>query len=132
MSVYWSSISWSGRLSPGNLAQHRMTHFQCGNEWSECEYANTLPLPYHMLWSKYDAHVAWPYVYMFHICEFYFSSDLLFWVFLIWYLSFFKYRSRHDSNGKCILLEDIQHSQPHMTLYIAEKNLIGVAIMNLI
>ena len=30
--------------------------------------------------------------------------------------SFFKYLSRQDSNDECILLSEMQHSQPHMTL----------------
>ena len=30
----------------------------------------------------------------------------------------FKCRSRHDSNEECILLADIKHSQPHITLYL--------------
>ena len=32
-------------------------------------------------------------------------------------LKFFKYLSRQDSNYECILLAEMQHSQPHMTLY---------------
>ena len=27
------------------------------------------PFPYHMLWHKYDVHVASLYFYMFHICD---------------------------------------------------------------
>ena len=50
----------------------------------------------------------------------FFFPDLMFWEFLIWSLSFFKYRSRNDSNEECIILEDIQHLQPHMTLYCAD------------
>ena len=30
---------------------------------------------------------------------------------------FFKKRSRNDNNDECMLLEDMQHSQQHMTLY---------------
>ena len=33
---------------------------------------------------------------------------------------FFCYQSRHDSNDEYILLEDIQHSWSHMTLYISD------------
>ena len=37
-----------------------------------------LPLPYHMFWRKYDAHVASLYFYMFHIYNFISPRDLLF------------------------------------------------------
>ena len=30
---------------------------------------------------------------------------------------FFKYLSRQDNNDECILLAEMQHSQPHTTLY---------------
>ena len=52
--------------------------------------------------------------------RFSFSPDLLFWEFWLWYLSFLKFWSRHNSNNECILLVYIQHSQPHMTLYRAD------------
>ena len=35
---------------------------------------------------------------------------------LAFILEFFKYLSRQDSNNECILLAEMQHSQPHMTL----------------
>ena len=37
---YWSYVSWSGRLFPGHLSQHRMTHLQCGNAWYDWGYAH--------------------------------------------------------------------------------------------
>ena len=77
-----------------------------------------LPFPYPMFWHKYDAHVAWRYLYMCHIWEFAFSHDLLFWEFWLWSLSFLKYWSHHDSNEECIILAYIKHSQPHITLYL--------------
>ena len=49
-----------------------------------------LPLPYSMLWSKYDAHMAWLYFYMFHLCGFSFFPDLLFLAFWLISLSFLK------------------------------------------
>ena len=33
---------------------------------------------------------------------------------------FFKYLSRQDSNDECIILAEMQHSQPHMTFYCVE------------
>ena len=36
------------------------------------------PLPCHMLWRKYDAHVALLYFYMYHICDFIFSQTFCF------------------------------------------------------
>ena len=33
---------------------------------------------------------------------------------------FFKYLSRQDRNDECILLSEMQHSPPHMTLYCAD------------
>ena len=48
------------------------------------------PLPYHIIWRKYDAHVAWLYFYMFHIRDLFFPQTLFFenfgwdpWFFLI-------------------------------------------------
>ena len=40
--------------------------------------------------------------------------------------SFFKYLSQQDNNAECILLEEMQHSQPHINLYRAEYVLIEV------
>ena len=34
----------------------------------------------------------------------------------LWSLIFFKYLPRQDSNDECILLAEMQHSQPHLTL----------------
>ena len=45
------------------------------------------------------------------------SPDLLFCALQLWSLSFSKKRSRNDNNDECMLLEDMQHSQQHMTLY---------------
>ena len=44
------------------------------------------------------------------------SPDLLFCALQLWYLIFQK-RSRHDNNYEYMLLEDIQHSHPHINLY---------------
>ena len=77
------------------------------------------PFPYHMLWHKYDAHVESLYFYMFHICDVLFHQTFCF-ANLVFYLSvFFKHLSLQYSNGECILLAEIQHLQPHMTLYRA-------------
>ena len=61
----------------------------------------------------------------------FFSPGLMFFRILALIFDSKKYRSRHDSNEECILLADIQHSQPHMTLYRADFFLFGVAIVNL-
>ena len=63
----------------------------------------------------YDAHMASLYL----ICFLYLMSfltrpsalSILYFIF-----EFFKYLARQDSNDECILLEEIQHSQPHMIL----------------
>ena len=44
---------------------------------------------------------------------------------------FLKYQSCHYGNEECILLADIQHSQPHMTLYRADIFLFRLGILNL-
>ena len=35
-----SSVSWSGILMLGNLAQQCNTYLQCVHAWYECEYAH--------------------------------------------------------------------------------------------
>ena len=40
VSEYWSSVSCSGILTHGHLAQHHDTHFQCGNAWYDCGHAH--------------------------------------------------------------------------------------------
>ena len=38
VSEYWSSVSWSGRLTHGHLAQHHNIHLKCCNAWYDCGY----------------------------------------------------------------------------------------------
>ena len=40
VSEYLSSVSWSGKLIYGHLAQHHNTHFQCGHAWYHCRNAH--------------------------------------------------------------------------------------------
>ena len=47
------------------------------------------------------------------------SPDPLFYTFYICSLSYIGYRYRHDNKDERILLVDMKHSQPHMTLYRA-------------
>ena len=46
-------------------------------------------------------------------------------------LYFLKEQPRHDSNDECILLADMQHSYPNITLYLDDIFKIGVAIANI-
>ena len=55
-----------------------------------------------------------------------FSPDLLIWEFCIWSFAVFKYLSCQERNEECIILSEMQHSQPHMNLYCADFFLIVV------
>ena len=68
-----------------------------------------LPLPYHMIWHHYIFICSIYVILFFTIRSFLRILDLIF--------EFLKYRSRHNITEECIILEDIQHSQPRMTLY---------------
>ena len=89
------------------------------------------PLPYHIIWHKYDAHVVSLYFYMFHICDLFFPRPSVLTI-LALIFEFFKYQSHHDINEGYLLFSDIQHSQPHMTLYRATIFKVEVAIVNLV
>ena len=69
-------------------------------------------LPHLMLWHKYDARVASLYFYMIHICDVIFHQTFCFENFCFIF-QIFKYLSRQDRNDECILLEEMQQSQPH-------------------
>ena len=45
------------------------------------------------------------------------SPDLLFCALQLLSFNFFKKHSRHDNNYECMLLADMQHSHPHITMY---------------
>ena len=47
------------------------------------------------------------------------STDLLFCELLLLYLRCLRWKSRRVNKDKCILLSDIQHSQPHISVYWA-------------
>ena len=75
----------------------------------------------HIIWSGVNMMPMWhDCSYICFIYAIWFSPYLLFWEFWLRSLSFFKYRSRHDSNYECILLADMQNLQPQMTLYLHE------------
>ena len=57
------------------------------------------------------------------------SPDLLFCSFWILSLSFYRYCSRLDNKNECIIMVDMQHSQPNTTLYYAEMFLSWGGIM---
>ena len=59
-------------------------------------------------------------IFMTKHMRFYFHQTFCFENFGFSTWAFFKYRSCHNSNEGCILLADIQHSQPNMTLYCAD------------
>ena len=52
------------------------------------------------------------------------STDLWFWLFWLRSFSLFNWISLHASNDQCILLSDMQHSQPRMILYHSDAFLI--------
>ena len=102
---FWNSIEWyiSG------VVMHDLT-----------VYTHTLlPLPCKMLWLKYDAHMAWLYFYMFHICDLIFPQTFCFehfgfdpWVFLnndhamivTMNVYFFKIQNTHNNTWPFILM----------------------------
>ena len=87
--------------------------------YDQTEDMHTLqPLQYQMICHKYDIHVASLYLYILFLCNF-FHQTFCFENFGF-DLRVFKYLSRQDSNDVCIVLSEIQHSHPHMTLYRAE------------
>ena len=98
MLEYWSYVSWSGRLMLGHLSQHCNTQFQCGNAWSDREYAHIVAFAMSyalaLIWCPCGMTVFLYVPYM----RIYFPPDLLFWTFWIWSLMFLKCQSRHDSN----------------------------------
>ena len=77
------------------------------------------PLPYQMIWHKYDVNVTSLYFICFRYAIWFFTRHSILRI-LDLIFDFFKYLSWQDSNNDCIFLAEMQHSQPHMTLYCSD------------
>ena len=79
-----SSISWSGRLMLGHLKQHSNKYFSLVTHDLTVSMHTLLPLPCHILWCKYDAHVAWLYFLSFIDAIFILDGPLSAVLYILW------------------------------------------------
>ena len=88
-----------------------------------------LPFPCHMLWTKYDAHVAWMYFYKFHICYL-----LLPQTFCFEYFGWYSWVFFNNDHAMKVIMNvyflQICKNFNHTWLCILTKKLIRVAIVS--
>ena len=111
------------------VSQYTFPVWQFMNRLRIC--TNVSSLPYHMIWHKYDAHVASLYFYMIHICDLIFTRPSVLSI-LALIFEFFKYQSRQDSKNAWILLAEIKIHINTLPCIVLKFVLILVATMYVI
>ena len=112
----WWYDSVLGRSIRGNFTQQRITDFWCGNAYFDDGCAHIFPFPCQIL-SENMLTICHDSVFYVSNKRLDISTYLLFCALQFWYSSFFQKCSRHDNNDEYMILADMQHSHPHMTLY---------------